>query len=211
MGLLCSGDSDFIRAKFLCQELIFFWDEHFKDRTGYIIRIDGESVSQICLLAQEHIFSGKSLPLHPGPFKRAAAFCLLFRQFVDVEFVPLNKGRRMSQEESVAWRSRLAALSIPMVLGFCIVKGERMKKRWRPATDHLKGELLNWLRWMDPPLEEGAVRLDRVLRSILVFAMLIEQSYYITDSEIVGCDVMGTCVCEIDPDDPVIGPDLWIF
>jgi hypothetical protein len=173
--------------------------------------VESTGVDRSCLLAQDYLFTGNSFPLSPGPFKRAAAFALLLRQQFDVKFVPIGDNPEMSSEQVAAWTARVALLSIPIVLKIGSVKGVKLAKDWVPATDHLRCEMLAWLRWMRAPLDvTGSIDIARLLRSILVFAMAIEQSYYLKGAQ-VECEIMSLCGCEVDPDDPVIGPDTYFL
>lgn len=214
MGLLSEGhyDGDRMLAGRVCRSLARVWDELIGPDWGYEIVIRSRSVDRACLLSQEHLFTGTSFPVSPGPFKRAAAFAILLRQQFNIDFKPENDEMPPLTEAQVeAWRARLALMSIPIVLAMSSVKGKRLEKQWIPSTPHLRGEILAWLRWLKAPISDsGAIDIARLCRSILVFAMVIEQSYYLVGAT-TNCEIMGLCGCEVDPDDEVVGPDAWFL
>jgi len=74
-------------------------------------------------------------------------------------------------------------------------------------------EILNLLRWLEKPLAgERAVDRSRLQRTVMAFAMIIEQSYYLVGATI-ECDVMHrarNCVSAIHKDDS-LWRDLTVF
>lgn len=214
MGLLCSGpyEVDKVLCYRVCRSLVRIWEANLAGPWGYDLIIESPGVDRSCLLAQDFLFTGTSFPSSPGPFKRAAAFALLLRQQFDIRFVPVDgNSEEMTAEQVDAWRARVALLSIPIVLKIGSIQGRKLEKDWIPATDHVRCEMLAWLRWMRPPVDvTGSIDIARLLRSILIFAMTIEQSYYLVGAT-TDCDVIGRCGCEVDPDDEIIGPDAYFL
>lgn len=154
------------------------------------------SISRICLLG-EHIFNDEALPREPGPFKRAAAFCILTQLFLSVDIRALQGADFLTLNDRRDWLSRLALSTIPGVLSACEVelggRWVRLTKEWVPATIHLRLEMLNWLRWLVKPIEgDTKVSLARLNRMVLALSMVIEQSYYISGNhDVITCDVMN--------------------
>jgi len=213
MGLLSEGEFDGDRqlALYVCRVLAKLWDEEFATPWGYEITIFSRGIDRSCHLASEHLFTDETFPKSPGPFKRAAAFAILLRQQVEIEFRPVAGNDPMSDAQKEAWMARLALLAIPIILKMSNIKGKRLVKNWVPATEHLRCEVLAWLRWLKPPLVgASAIDIARLCRSILVFAMVIEQSYYLVGAE-VNCEIMGICGCEVDTTDEVVGPDAFFI
>lgn len=201
MGLLSDedGEEDINLAESVFRDLLLLWDQEFRGQWGYALQVTGDSVRDMCDIASLCLFTGTSLPSSPGPFKRAAAFSLLLRQNAEVRFIPDDDNVELTESQATDWKAKLALFSIPLVLKICTIKGKPLEKEWKTATPHLRKELLNWLRWMEPPLDEdGYTQIDRLLRSILIYSMVIEQSYYLVDAE-KECDLKGTLDCDISP------------
>ncbi len=154
------------------------------------------SISQICLLG-EKVFTDAALPSSPGPFKRAAALCILTHLFLKHDIRPRQGADFLTPDDRRDWKSRLALATVPAVLANCEIKigdkWQRLSKTWGPATTHLRLELLNWLRWLVIPIEgDTKISIARIYRMVLALSMVIEQSYYIAGNQgRMTCDVMN--------------------
>jgi hypothetical protein len=172
------------------------------------------SISRACRIAGEVIFNSHFFPDHPGPFKRAAAAAILTRCYVDMQFKPAQGGEGISADERIAWRSRVAFLTIDPILSVSSLPTpsgaiQLGTKRWYPATSHLKLELLALLRWLDDfKTPDGELSESRLCRAVMALAMIIEQSYYLREAQ-TNCPVMGQGNCLPESENPIGGWDLW--
>lgn len=209
MGLLrdeAAEDIDVLKKIFTAVES--FWEENLSE-WGLKIKFEANSIEYISQIASDFLFDEKTFPGSPGVFKRAAAMSLFTRMFVDITFETIDRSPIASlytEKELEAWGARIAFLTIPIVLKNCTFKSEKgeiiqPKKDWVPASLHMRLEFLALLRWMEAPEEEDGKTLDseRLARAVMAFALIIEQSYYLTGSKI-ECDVHDKTRCFDDSD-----------
>lgn len=198
------------------------WDKFVLGQAGYSATVGKKSLSRIVLLG-DTIFDGITFEKSPGPFKRAAAACVLLRMFVQISFKPQGEAEAMSVEEENAWRARFSLATVPVILDHMVTvldgKEVELRKPWTPSTLHVQVELLNWLRWLERPIAattgagvDQVIDLSRLQRTVLALAMTIENSYYLIDAK-TDCDVMhhaSSCIAEI-LDNPILFQDLTLF
>jgi hypothetical protein len=218
MGLLTDGDAEenLETLKRIISEVLVDWENNLLVEEGISVQVSNRALSRICLLAEE-LFDGRTFPEPPGPFKRAAAVCTLVRMFGQFTWVPEAGRAPLSELEEQAWVARFALATVPVTLYQMEVilddEAVILGKAWEPATLHLQVELLNWLRWLEPPqLSTDQVDLGRIQKTVMALAMAIEESYYLVDTE-PNCDVMhraGDCLVATLEDD-TYRQDLSLF
>jgi hypothetical protein len=216
MGLLSneSTEENFQQAANILEGVLQDWEDSPLGKS-LGVEFSASSLRALCSIADQHIFSGAFFPKVPGPFKRAAAFAILIRHLLEINFYKLEGPKRTRIEDpelEIDWRARLAFAIISPTLGLIKLghTDHNLKKVWAPATPHLQVELINWLRWLQAPKEsqDNSYNIVRACRSILGLAMIIEQSYYITgNASRMQCDVMNAVDC-VDSADPISTADL---
>lgn len=211
MGLLIADDAnDLTSLKKLFQGCATAANE-LLDPWGFKISFLEKSLQGISEIAKDNLFDGVRFPKEPGAFKRAAAVCLCARMFVDVKLEYAEGMEPFDDENEDAWRVRIAFLLIPMVIQRCIFTLEdgstiRPCKVWKPASFHVRMEILGLLRWLETPIDASkALDADRLAKAILALALIIEQSYYLVDANL-NCDVHDKAQC-YDKDDPICAVD----
>lgn len=208
-GLLSDGNhrDDVNAIRLVVNDVLENWDKYILGHEGLTLKVGQTSLSRIGHIGEE-LFSGKSLPNQPGPFKRAAAVAVLLRMFGEFSWQPKHGAERLSLREELYFRTRFALATVPVTLHLVTATLDgtsvKLNKLWLPATLHLQVEMLNWLRWLEKPMVgETAIDLSRLHRTVLAFSMVVEQSYYLVDSQ-TSCDVMHraqTCIEEAKKDD----------
>jgi len=218
MGLLTDGDveENLQTLKRIISEILVDWEDNLLAKENLSLEVSSLALSRICLLG-EALFDGYTLPEQPGPFKRAAALCGLIRMFGKITWKPGSGRPPLTDLKEQAWLARFALATVPVALYQMevILDSEVaiLSKAWEPATLHLQVELLNWLRWLEPPqLPSEEVDLGRLQKTVMALAMVIEESYYLVDSE-PHCDVMHRATdCLVGTlEDETYRQDLTLF
>lgn len=219
MGLLRSDSKEDIEELKKLYQGLAQSSEETLNPWGFKFDFVQSSLAGISELAAENLFDGTRFPIEPGAFKRAAAVCLCTRMFVDVKFRPVDPDKLCSElytdEELDAWIARIAYMLIPLVIAgsvFTLPDGQQIqpRKSWKPASFHVRMELLGLLRWLETPVDAaGALDADRLAKAILALALIIEQSYYLVDAKI-DCDVHDQARC-YDDQDPICSCDAFFL
>src|ERR1051325_7474225 len=152
MGLLSSesGNSDYSQALLIADSVAEDWNLASSKVYGIDLYIVENSVVACCDKGAE-LFSSGCFPDQPGPFKRAAAFCVLGTLYPFFKMTGEQAPQR--DFERHAWLARFMALSIPAVLARTKVN---VNGKWVVLDDwrgfpspHYLLEFLAWRRWLD--------------------------------------------------------------
>lgn len=212
MGLLCSDsrDDDRKMVSTILEGVCQYWDIHATKDSKSSPEFTTKGVDRICRFAEEHVFTQKFFPTPPGPFKRAAALVVLVRHLECITFINKGSVDSMITDEEVLtdYKAKFAFYCIAPTLKNCRLAdcGDKLLKTWAPATNHLRAEMIAWLKWLESPSEGSVFDVPRLCRAIMALAMIVEQSYYISGNKIV-CDVMNK-PCHIAQDDGAVMRNL---
>ncbi|WP_395732608.1 hypothetical protein [Prosthecobacter sp.] len=210
MGLLDGEDAkiDHKTVSTLLEGVSIYWDKYLKDETGCSPEFTSKGVDRLCRFASKHIFTSEFFPKQPGPFKRAAALVILARHLECVSFIGTASVYLKDEEKLTDYKAKFAFYCIaPTLKQLRLTKSAaNLEKTWAPATNHLRAEMIAWLKWLEAPSLDGVFDGPRLCRAIMALSMIIEQSYYITKNNLI-CDVMEK-PCPITGDDNAVIKNL---
>ncbi len=210
MGLLDGEDAstDHKTVGTILEGVSIYWDKYLQKETNCSVEFSSKGVDRLCRFASKHIFTSEFFPLQPGPFKRAAALVILVRHLECVSFLRSGSEYEKDEELLTDYKAKFAFYCIaPTLKHLRLSKSSSpLEKIWAPATNHLRAEMIAWLKWLEAPSLDGVFDGPRLCRAIMALSMIIEQSYYITSNEI-NCDVMEK-PCPITGEDNAIIKNL---
>src|SRR5262245_22899523 len=115
MGLLTSerGQSDYQQALLIADSVAEDWNSTNNKTCGIDLYVVEKNLVACCDIG-DALFSSNYFPKQPGPFKRAAALCVLGRLYPF--FKMIGDQTPQTDRERHAWISRFLVLTIPAVL-----------------------------------------------------------------------------------------------
>ena len=203
-GLLTknSGADDYAALLAISNAVAKWWNETFSARYGFLVVVSSTKAKACCDMGTQ-LFTTGSFPESPGPFKRIGALLVLGRLHPLFDFHPfkleggniVETGTSMTEEERIAWLTRILVLCIPATFGAMQLETnghEQYLDEWEGfPSPHYRLEFMAWLRWLDyygdmRPMFGGdqtkweQFLSERLSRMVMSASLIVEASYYLS-------------------------------